>query len=81
MCDSAPFRGVWKVLAFSPLRLIVTQSGPIWMIKIAIIFISFSMTRSCSLQKLLADLGVNVIVVTMLAKHCSYRPMARLLLF
>ena len=32
-------------------------------------FISFSMTRSCSLQKLLADLGVNV---TTLAKHCSY---------
>ena len=35
------------------------------------IFISFSMT-SCSLQKLLADLGVNVILVTTLAKHCSY---------
>ena len=30
------------------------------------------MIRSCSLQKLLADLGVNVILVTMLAKHCSY---------
>ena len=27
---------------------------------------------SCSLQKLLADLGVNVILVTTLAKHCSY---------
>ena len=32
---------------------------------------SFSMP-SCSLQKLLADLGVNVILVTTLAKHCSY---------
>ena len=30
------------------------------------------MTRSCSLQKLLADLGVNVILVITLAKHCSY---------
>ena len=30
------------------------------------------MTRSCSLQNLLADLGVNVILVTTLAKHCSY---------
>ena len=30
------------------------------------------MTRSCSLQKLLADLGVNVILVATLAKHCSY---------
>ena len=27
---------------------------------------------SCSLQKLLADLGVNVILVTMLDKHFSY---------
>ena len=35
------------------------------------IFISFSMT-SCSLQKLLADLGVNVILVNTLAKYCSY---------
>ena len=34
------------------------------------------MTRSYSLQKLLADLGVNVILVTTLAKHCGYRPMA-----
>ena len=38
------------------------QSGPIWEVKIAII--SFSMTRSCSLQKLLADLGVNANVNT-----------------
>ena len=30
------------------------------------------MTRSCSLQKLLADLGVDVILVIMLAKHRSY---------
>ena len=30
------------------------------------------MTRSCSLQTLLADLRVNVISVTMPAKHYSY---------
>ena len=30
------------------------------------------MTRSCSLQKLPAELGVNVILVSTLAKHCSY---------
>ena len=27
---------------------------------------------SCSLQKCLDDLGVNVILITTLAKHCSY---------
>ena len=52
------------------------NSDTIWVVKITIIFFSFSMTTSFSLQKLLADLGVNVIVVTMLAKHCSCRPMA-----
>ena len=48
--------------------MILTQSGPMWKVKIAIVF---SMT-SCSLQKLLADLDVNVILSTTLAKHCSY---------
>ena len=48
------------------------QSGPIWVVKIAIIFISLSMTRICSLQTLLADLHVNVISVTTPAKHYSY---------
>ena len=33
---------------------------------------SLSMTRSCSLQKLLAELGVNVILAATLTKHCSY---------
>ena len=61
-----------KCLAFKSSE--IGQSGPIWVVL-------FSMTRSCSLQKLLADLGVNVILVTMLTKHCSYMPMARLLLF
>ena len=61
-----------KFLAFRSPEI---DSGTIWVVKIAIIFISFSMTRSCSLQKLLVDLGVNVILVTTLAKHCSYMPM------
>ena len=62
-----------KFLAFRSSEI---DSDAIWVVKVAIIFISFSMTRSYSLQKLLADLGGNVILVTMLAKHCSYRPMA-----
>ena len=36
------------------------------------IFHLFFYDRSCSLQKLLADLGVNAILVITLAKHCSY---------
>ena len=64
-----------KYLAFRSSEI---DSDAIWVV---IIFISFSMTRSFSLQKLLADPGVNVILVATLAKHCSYRPMARLLLF
>ena len=71
-------RGVWghappaNFWLLGPLRLILMQSGPIWEVQIAIIFHFFSMTRSCSLQNLLADLGVNVILVITLAKHCSY---------
>ena len=44
MRDSAPFRGVWghappgNFLRLGPLRLILMQSGPIWEVKIAIIF-------------------------------------------
>ena len=48
------------------------QSGPMWEVKIAIIFHLFFYDRSCSLQKFLADLGGNVILVITLAKHCSY---------
>ena len=62
-----------KVLAFRSSEI---DSDAIWANlggnKSQSYFISFSMTRSCSLQKLLADLGVNVILVTTLAKHCSY---------
>ena len=46
------------------------QSGPIWEVKIAIIFHLFFYDKELQLaKKLLADLGVNVIT---LAKHCSY---------
>ena len=48
------------------------QSGPIWEVKIAIIFHLFFYDKELQLAKLLADLGVNVILVTTLAKHCSY---------
>ena len=55
-----------KFLAFRSSEI---DSDAIWVVKVTIIFISFSMTRSYSLQKLPADLGVNVILVTTLAKH------------
>ena len=58
-----------KFLAFRSSEI---NSDAIWEVKSQSYFTSFSMTRSCSLQKLLADLGVNVILVTTLAKHCSY---------
>ena len=77
MRNSKTFRGVWghaprKFLAFRSSEI---DSDTIWANlggkNRNHIVISFSMT-SCSLQKVLADLGVNVILVTTLAKHCSY---------
>ena len=74
MRDSAPFRGDW---GYAP------PPGNFWLLGSLTLaiwvnlgsknrnYIS-SMTRSCSLQKLLAELGVNVILVSTLAKHCSY---------
>ena len=45
------------------------QSGPIWEVKIAIIFHLFFYDKEL---KLLADLGVNVILIITIAKHYSY---------
>ena len=44
------------------------QSGPIWAVKI--IFHLFFYNKELQLLKLLADLGVNVILVSTPAKHC-----------
>ena len=59
-------------MALGPLRLILMQSGPIWEVKIAIIFHLFFCDKELQLVKIIADLGVNVILVFTLAKHCSY---------